>query len=170
MWKDAPAPLKQALIECINAILDRKANPPPSWLGGLIRFLFKKGNLLDIMMLFSFASIFALFARKGPFLARPHQLFAIFYVSIPRSPIEAVGIVTCICSSLAKKNIIHSLSMHSICIQNVLSSQRLRNLRWPLGRDCMYRLRPVPSPVPALISPSGPRSSNPRNPGALPVA
>ena len=114
------------------------------------------------MMLFSFASIFALFARKGPFLARPHQLFAISYVSIPRSPIEAVGIVTCICSSLAKKNIIHSLSMHSICIQNVLSSQCLRNLRWSLGRDCLYRLRPVPSPVPALISPSGPRSSNPR--------
>jgi hypothetical protein len=105
------------------------------------------------MMLFSFASIFALFARKGPFLARPHQLFAIFYVSIPRSPIEAVGIVTCICSSLAKKNIIHSLSMHSICIQNVLSSQRLRNLRWPLGRDWMYRLRLVPSPGPAVIRP-----------------
>ena len=34
LWKDAPAPLKQALIECIDAILDSKANLPPSWLGG----------------------------------------------------------------------------------------------------------------------------------------
>ena len=50
LWKDAPAPLKQALllVECINSILECKANPPPSWLGGLIRCLFKKCDLLNI--------------------------------------------------------------------------------------------------------------------------
>ena len=48
LWKGAPALLKQALLDCINAILERKANPPPSWLGGVIRFLFKKGNLQKI--------------------------------------------------------------------------------------------------------------------------
>ena len=48
LLKAAPAALKQALLACINAILERAANPPPSWLGGLIRFLFKKGDPLNI--------------------------------------------------------------------------------------------------------------------------
>ena len=48
MWKGAPLPMKQALLDCLNAILEGQAAPPPSWLGGLIRFLFKKGDLLQI--------------------------------------------------------------------------------------------------------------------------
>jgi len=48
LWQSAPAPLKQPLLACINAILTREANPPASWLGGLIRFLFKKGDLLKV--------------------------------------------------------------------------------------------------------------------------
>ncbi len=43
----APEPLKAAILECINAILTKQAPPPANWLGGLIRFLFKKGDLLD---------------------------------------------------------------------------------------------------------------------------
>ena len=48
LWKGAPEPLRRALFECVNAVLERKANPTRSWLGGLIRFLFKKGDLLDM--------------------------------------------------------------------------------------------------------------------------
>jgi hypothetical protein len=45
--KCAPAKLKAVVLKCINAILTKQAVPPASWLGGLIRFLFKKGDLLD---------------------------------------------------------------------------------------------------------------------------
>ena len=38
----------KALFECINAVLERRANQIRSWLGGLIRFLFKKGDLLEM--------------------------------------------------------------------------------------------------------------------------
>jgi hypothetical protein len=47
LLKCAPAQLKEVVLECINAILTKQAVPPASWLGGLIRFLFKKGDLLD---------------------------------------------------------------------------------------------------------------------------
>ena len=43
----APESLKEAVLECINAILTKQVHPPASWLGGLIRFLFKKGDPLD---------------------------------------------------------------------------------------------------------------------------
>ena len=43
----APESLKEAVLECINEILTKQAHPPASWLGGLIRFLFKKGDPLD---------------------------------------------------------------------------------------------------------------------------
>jgi hypothetical protein len=43
----APERLKAAVLECINAIITKQAPPPANWLGGLIRFLFKKGDLLD---------------------------------------------------------------------------------------------------------------------------
>jgi hypothetical protein len=45
LW--APESLKEAVLECINEILTKQAHPPASWLGGLIRFLFKKGDPLD---------------------------------------------------------------------------------------------------------------------------
>ena len=50
LWKGAPEPLWKALFECINAVLERRANQTRSWLGGLIRFLslFKKGDLLEM--------------------------------------------------------------------------------------------------------------------------
>ncbi len=35
------------MLKCINAILTKQAVPPASWLGWLIRCLFKKGDLLD---------------------------------------------------------------------------------------------------------------------------
>ena len=47
MLRCAPEPLKVAVLECINAILTKQTRPPANWLGGLIRFLFKKGDLLD---------------------------------------------------------------------------------------------------------------------------
>ena len=47
MLRYAPEPLKAAVLECINAILTKQTPPPANWLGGLIRFLFKKGDLLD---------------------------------------------------------------------------------------------------------------------------
>ena len=47
-WKGAPASMKRILLTAINTILTREANPPASWLGGLIRFLHKKGDLLKV--------------------------------------------------------------------------------------------------------------------------
>ena len=41
-------PLRKGLFECINAVLVLRVNPTHSWLGGLNRFLFKKGNLLEM--------------------------------------------------------------------------------------------------------------------------
>jgi hypothetical protein len=32
------------MLDCINAILTKKAYPPAFWLGGLIRLLFKNSN------------------------------------------------------------------------------------------------------------------------------
>ena len=48
LWKRAPESIKECLRECINEILEKRARPPRSWLGGLVRFLFKKGDLLAI--------------------------------------------------------------------------------------------------------------------------
>lgn len=48
LWKHAPDPLKRAVLACVNGVLSESKIPPRSWLGGLIRFLFKKGDLLDI--------------------------------------------------------------------------------------------------------------------------
>ena len=39
--------LKQVGLECINGILAGEALPPRSWLGGLVRFLLKKDDVLD---------------------------------------------------------------------------------------------------------------------------
>ena len=47
MLTDAPAPMKAAVLVCINAILTCESKPPTAWLGGLIRFLYKKGDTLD---------------------------------------------------------------------------------------------------------------------------
>ena len=48
LWKGAPDALKCILLNCINAILRGDSPPPPSWLGGLVRFLFKKGDALSL--------------------------------------------------------------------------------------------------------------------------
>ena len=48
LWKRAPEAIKECLRECLNEILVQKARPPQSWLGGLVRFLFKKGDPLAI--------------------------------------------------------------------------------------------------------------------------
>ncbi len=37
--------LKQVALECINSILIGDAQPPRSWLGGLVRFLLKKEDV-----------------------------------------------------------------------------------------------------------------------------
>jgi ribonuclease HI len=47
LLKSSPQQFKEQILECINAILLKEAVPPASWLGGMIRFLFKKGDLLD---------------------------------------------------------------------------------------------------------------------------
>ena len=47
LLKHSPPQLKKLVLECINAILLKETVPPASWLGGMIRFLFKKGDLLD---------------------------------------------------------------------------------------------------------------------------
>jgi hypothetical protein len=47
--KGAPDAFKETLRECLNCILEGGATPPESWLGGLVRFLFKKGDPLDIV-------------------------------------------------------------------------------------------------------------------------
>ena len=47
LLKCAPAKLKAGVLKCINAILTKQAVSPAYWLGGLIRFLFKKEDLLD---------------------------------------------------------------------------------------------------------------------------
>ncbi len=48
LLKGAPLAFKETLRECLNSILEGGAAPPESWLGGLVRFLFKKGDPLDI--------------------------------------------------------------------------------------------------------------------------
>ena len=40
----APEAVKSALLECLNAILVDGRQPPPDWLGGLVRFLPKPGG------------------------------------------------------------------------------------------------------------------------------
>ena len=40
--------VKRKLLDCINAILRGDSPPPPSWLGGLVRFLFKKGDAMSL--------------------------------------------------------------------------------------------------------------------------
>jgi hypothetical protein len=47
LLKILPERGKAIVLECINAILTKETVPPASWLGGMIRFLFKKGDLLD---------------------------------------------------------------------------------------------------------------------------
>ena len=46
--KGAPDAFKETLRECLNSILEGGETPPKSWLGGLVHFLFKKGDPLDI--------------------------------------------------------------------------------------------------------------------------
>mmetsp|Transcript_37221 Transcript_37221/g.99058 ORF Transcript_37221/g.99058 Transcript_37221/m.99058 type:complete len:2324 (+) Transcript_37221:2749-9720(+) len=48
LLKHAPCLLRKAVRTCINAILADSRIPPSNWLGGLVRFLFKKGDLLDL--------------------------------------------------------------------------------------------------------------------------
>ena len=45
--RNSRAGVKAGVLKRINAILTQQAMPPASWLGGLIKFLFKKGDLLD---------------------------------------------------------------------------------------------------------------------------
>ena len=47
LWKGAPDSLKCILLDCANAILRGDSPLIPSWLGGLVRFLFKKGDALS---------------------------------------------------------------------------------------------------------------------------
>ncbi len=47
MLRYSPEPLQGAVLDGVNAILTKQAPPPASWLGGQIRFLFKKGEVLD---------------------------------------------------------------------------------------------------------------------------
>jgi hypothetical protein len=39
--------MKEVVRTCINLVLTGEALPPRSWLGGLIRFLLKKEDVLD---------------------------------------------------------------------------------------------------------------------------
>lgn len=48
LLKHAPCLLRNAVRACINAILSGSRIPPSSWLGGLVRFLYKKGDMLDL--------------------------------------------------------------------------------------------------------------------------
>ena len=48
LLKGAPDAFKETLWECLNSILAEGADPPKSWLGGLVSFLFKKGDPLSI--------------------------------------------------------------------------------------------------------------------------
>jgi hypothetical protein len=43
----APYRMKEVVLTCINLVLTGEAQPPRSWLGGLIRFLLKKEDVLD---------------------------------------------------------------------------------------------------------------------------
>ena len=47
LLNDAPDCMKQVVLACINSILTAESAPPKDWLGGLIRFLYKKGDPLD---------------------------------------------------------------------------------------------------------------------------
>jgi hypothetical protein len=49
LLKGAPDAFKETLRQSLNCILEGGATPPESWLGGLVRFLFKKGDPLDIL-------------------------------------------------------------------------------------------------------------------------
>jgi hypothetical protein len=44
----APRSMKETVRTCINSILTGEAPPPRSWMGGLIRFLLKKEDVLHI--------------------------------------------------------------------------------------------------------------------------
>ena len=48
LWKAGPAIMKTSLLTCINVILEGTDEPPNSWLGGIVRFLYKKGDALDM--------------------------------------------------------------------------------------------------------------------------
>ena len=48
LLKGATERMKQVIHACLNSILEGGADPPKSWLGGLVRFLFKKGDPMDI--------------------------------------------------------------------------------------------------------------------------
>ncbi len=45
--RHAPSRMKEVVRTCINLVLTGEAPPPRSWLGGLIRFLLKKEDVLD---------------------------------------------------------------------------------------------------------------------------
>ena len=44
---DAPAAMKAVIHACLNSLLQGETRPPTSWLGGVVRFLFKRGDLAD---------------------------------------------------------------------------------------------------------------------------
>ena len=46
LLRHAPRRMQTAVLNCINTILTGEAKPPRSWLGGLIRFLLKKEDLV----------------------------------------------------------------------------------------------------------------------------
>ena len=46
--RHAPEEFKETILLCLNRILVEGAALPASWKGGLIRFLFKKGDVQDI--------------------------------------------------------------------------------------------------------------------------
>ena len=48
LLKQAPDGMKKTIRVCLNQILEGRADPPRAWLGGLVRFLFKKGDPMDI--------------------------------------------------------------------------------------------------------------------------
>ncbi len=47
LLKSSQQQFKEQILECIKAILLQEAVPPASWLGSMIRLLFKKVDLLD---------------------------------------------------------------------------------------------------------------------------
>ena len=47
MLRHALETFKRVILACVNGILSGR-KPPLSWLGGLIRFLYKKGDTLDM--------------------------------------------------------------------------------------------------------------------------
>ena len=48
LLRHAPEGMKNAIRECINSILTGEAEPPRSWLGGLVHLLLKKDVVMEI--------------------------------------------------------------------------------------------------------------------------